>query len=235
MIKHQIWVECLGWQHALGSIWLIAEACRCTSGRVHHTNPHSGSAGLTPQAHLNTSWPGCLLFGYIVCALVCTVFVGFIVKLSVRGSEPDMSVSKISLHKRHRNVASIDLHIVKVTRGDWNVSPPHQSSTINHNEDFVTTAVKCSSADGVRRNLPMAIGGGGSPDKSRERQSLLMIRPLDENHQPPYLMAIALDEKIGLMRVGSPTGHLLTSQKDHTSLQGILTVTLQKSLQRISS
>lgn len=96
----------------------------------------------------------------------------------------------------------------------------------NHNEDVVTTAVKCSSTDGVCWNLPFAVVGGGGLDKRCIQGLLLMIRPLDKNHQPPYLMEIALDEMLGHMWAGSARGHLLTSQKKNTSHQGIPAITL---------
>lgn len=84
----------------------------------------------------------------------------------------------------------------------------------NHNEEFVTTAVKRSSNDGLWRILRSAMGEGGcSPDKSRSCGLLLTSRPLDESHQRPYLMEITCCRSLRHVWVGSPRGRLSKSQE----------------------
>lgn len=86
----------------------------------------------------------------------------------------------------------------------------------NYNEDIVSTAVKCSSTDGIHWNLPLALGVGGSPDN---RDGYWRTSPWLKTIN--CLMEIVLYEVSGHMPVGSPRGHLLTirtkkNKKNHT-------------------
>lgn len=68
------------------------------------------------------------------------------------------------------------------------------------------------------RNPPLAIEGGGGPDKGQIRGLLLMIKLLNENHQPPYSMKIMLDRNLGHRRTGSLRGHTLMSHNVSSSV-----------------
>lgn len=58
-------------------------------------------------------------------------------------------------------------------------------------------AITGPSTDGVYSDCPLAIRGGGRPDKSCMEGLVLMITSLSENHQPSHLMRLESDEMLG--------------------------------------